>query len=79
MRILAAVQQLKAGNVPWGEIDQLILDNRKIHAIQLIRAEFGDGLREAVDRLRARYDELRRERPGGFNESHGEYWDGFES
>ncbi|MDX5564149.1 hypothetical protein PYK79_13660 [Streptomyces sp. ID05-04B] len=63
----------------WSGIDALIMENRRIHAIQAIRTEFGTSLRLAVDLLNERYTRLRRRRPDRFSESADTYWDGFHS
>ncbi|MFC1436220.1 hypothetical protein ACEZDB_36865 [Streptacidiphilus sp. N1-3] len=63
----------------WTGIDDLILENRKIHAIQSIRTEFGASLHLAVDLLNGRYTRLRGLHPDRFSVSADAYWDGFES
>jgi hypothetical protein len=70
---------LDAVEPAWAAIDAMIFDSRKIQAIQEIRSEFGDSLQEAVDRLSARYNKLRREKPDGFSVAADTYWDGFHS
>ncbi|MFJ8045177.1 hypothetical protein ACIRBX_32210 [Kitasatospora sp. NPDC096147] len=50
----------------WAGIDSLIVGNRKIHAIQAIRAEFGAGLQLALELLDERHARLRRRTPDRF-------------
>jgi hypothetical protein len=63
----------------WSGIDGLIVEGRRIHAIQAIRAEFGTSLQLAVDLLNERHTRLRRRHPERFTESAEDYWDGFRS
>jgi hypothetical protein len=63
----------------WSGIDGLIVEGRRIHAIQAIRAEFGTSLQLAVDLLSERCTRLRRRHPERFTESAEAYWDGFRS
>ncbi|MCX5208147.1 hypothetical protein OG689_02285 [Kitasatospora sp. NBC_00240] len=63
----------------WSAIDALILENRRIHAIQSIRSEFGTSLRLAVDLLDERYIRLRRRQPDGFSEIPDTYRTSFDS
>lgn len=63
----------------WSGIDALIMESRRIHAIQAIRTEFGTSLRLAVDLLNERYTRLRRRHPDRFSEGADTYWDGFHS
>ncbi|MGQ4360217.1 hypothetical protein [Streptomyces sp. SAS_272] len=69
----------RADDRRWSGIDVLIMDNRRIHAIQAIRSEFGTSLPLAVDLLSERYTRLRRRYPDRFGESTDTYWDGFRS
>lgn len=75
-RLTSAV---KADDGRWSGIDPLITENRKIHAIQAIRTEFGTSLQLAVDLLNERYTRLRHRHPDRFHESADTYWDGFRS
>ncbi|MHA6758248.1 hypothetical protein [Streptacidiphilus sp. PAMC 29251] len=61
----------------WTGIDDLIMESRKIHALQAIRVEFGTSLRLAIDLLNERHTRLRRRHPDRFSESADTYWDGF--
>ncbi len=63
----------------WSGIDDLILGNRKIHAIQGIRTEFGTSLGLATTLLVERYTKLRLRYPDRFSDSPETYWDGFHS
>ncbi|MDQ0964428.1 hypothetical protein QFZ66_008306 [Streptomyces sp. B4I13] len=63
----------------WSGIDALITENRRIHAIQAIRSEFGTSLHLAVELLNERYTRLRRRHPDRFGESADTYWEGFHS
>ncbi|MER6563926.1 hypothetical protein ABT300_40655 [Streptomyces sp. NPDC001027] len=74
---LTSAEQADDGR--WSGIDDLITQNRKIHAIQAIRTEFGTSLQLAVDLLDERYTRLRRRHPDRFGESADAYWDGFRS
>ncbi|WP_329375681.1 hypothetical protein [Streptomyces sp. NBC_01483] len=67
--IVAAVAQLRAeidalklpsdGTDPrWSRIDYLILEGRRIQALQRIRDEFGGGIHDALDLLNHRYIRL---------------------
>ncbi|WP_327679285.1 hypothetical protein [Streptomyces sp. NBC_00467] len=60
-------------------VDRNILDQRIILALQGIRESLGCSLSEAMDVFGARYEELRRERPGDFIVGPGEYGRGFYS
>lgn len=85
--ILDAVRQLSVDAVSptssdenrWTAIDRLILDGRRIPAIQGIREEFGGGIHEALDMLVRRYDRLRADRPNEFAQDHENYWRNFYS
>jgi len=74
---LTSAEQADDGR--WSGIDGLITENRRIHAIQAIRAEFGTSLQLAVDLLNERYTRLRHRHPDRFRESADTYWDGFRS
>ncbi|WP_328433273.1 hypothetical protein [Streptomyces sp. NBC_00425] len=63
----------------WSGIDVLIMDGRRIHAVQAVRTEFGTSLQLAVELLSERYTRLRRRYPDRFGESADTYWDGFRS
>ncbi|MEH0549023.1 hypothetical protein QA802_39965 [Streptomyces sp. B21-105] len=69
----------QADDPRWSGIDDLIMDNRKIHAIQAIRIGFDTSLQSAVDLLNERYTRLRRRHPDRFSDSADTYWDGFHS
>ncbi|MGW7614028.1 hypothetical protein ACWGKW_43780 [Streptomyces sp. NPDC054766] len=75
--IVAAVAQLRAeidalkqpsdGTDPrWSQIDYLILEGRRIQALQRIRDEFGGGIHDALDLLNHRYIRLRQDRSEDF-------------
>ncbi len=75
--IIAAVVQLRAevdalkqpsdGTDPcWSQIDYLILEGRRIQALQRIRDEFGGGIHDALDLLNHRFLRLREDRPEDF-------------
>ncbi|MGW2821973.1 hypothetical protein ACWC24_13310 [Streptomyces sp. NPDC001443] len=75
--IVAAVARLRAetdafrqpgdGTHPqWARIDYLILEGRRIQALQRIRDEFGGGIHEALGLLDQRSLRLRRDRPDDF-------------
>jgi hypothetical protein len=61
----------------WNRLDELIVGNQKLRALQLVRKIFDCGLTEAYDLMVIRYDELRADRPDAFSERHEAYWDGF--
>lgn len=63
----------------WAPIDREIFAGRKISAIQLIRAEFGGGIHEALNILVQRYDRLRHDQPSAFDTDAETYWNGFHS
>ncbi|OKI13229.1 hypothetical protein [Streptomyces sp. CB03911] len=63
----------------WSAIDALILENRRIQAVQSIRSEFGTSLRLAVDLLNERFIRLRRRHPDGFGEGPDTYGNGISS
>ncbi|MGW4651489.1 hypothetical protein [Kitasatospora sp. NPDC004289] len=69
----------RSDGLRWSGIDDLITGNRKIHAVQTIRARFGASLPLAVDLLSERYTQLRHRYPERFSESPEAYWDGFTS
>lgn len=60
-------------------IDELILAERIIPALQAIMAELGCSLREAFDEFQQRYDRLRTERPDDFTLPPDEYGHNFYS
>lgn len=60
-------------------IDELILAERIIPALQAIMAELGRSLSEALDEFQQRYDRLRTERPDDFTLSPEEYGRNFHS
>jgi hypothetical protein len=64
---------------PRTVIDDLIVSNQKIRAITTIRAAYGTSLREALDGMIARYEQLRAEQPDTFTISHEEWGHGFYS
>lgn len=51
----------------WSRIDHLILEGRRIQAVQKIREEFGGSLPEAVELLDNRVRRLREDRPDDFS------------
>ncbi|MFI5533917.1 hypothetical protein ACIA8O_35810 [Kitasatospora sp. NPDC051853] len=63
----------------WSTIDDLIVANRKIHAVQAIRTEFDTSLPLALDLLAERHTRLRHRHPTRFEEPADTYWDGFAS
>ncbi|WP_107084391.1 hypothetical protein [Streptomyces sp. NRRL S-495] len=78
--IVAAVVQLRAevdalkqpsdGTDPrWSQIDYLILEGRRIQALQKIRDEFGGGIHDALELLNHRFLRLREDRPEDFTAS----------
>lgn len=54
-------------------VDELILAEKILLALQGIRAELGCSLGDAIDEFQRRYDRLRAERPNDFTLSPGEY------
>ncbi|MFE1593533.1 hypothetical protein [Nocardia sp. NPDC058705] len=54
-------------------VDELILAERILPALQGIRAELGCSLGDAVDEFERRYDRLRAERPNDFALAPEEY------
>ncbi|MGW0875627.1 hypothetical protein ACWD3Z_34845 [Streptomyces sp. NPDC002740] len=50
----------------WSKIDYLILEGRRIQALQRIRDEFGGGIPDALDLLNNRCIRLRQDRPEDF-------------
>lgn len=60
-------------------IDELILAERIITALQGIIAELGCSLRESIDEFERRYDRLRAERPQDFAQPPGQYGRNFYS
>ncbi|MFD9434727.1 hypothetical protein [Streptomyces sp. NPDC060002] len=75
--IVAAVTQLRAEidalkqpsdgtDQRWSKIDYLILEGRRIQALQRIRDEFGGGIPDALDLLNHRCLRLRQDRPEDF-------------
>ena len=63
----------------WQPIDEAIFANRKLPAIEQIRALSGCDLKEALERLYERYTELRAEAPERFSCTDQDYWAGFYS
>ncbi|RFS81675.1 hypothetical protein D0T12_30785 [Actinomadura spongiicola] len=57
-------------------LDRLILQGQVLTAVRWIMGTYECGLADATCFLYARYDELRRSRPGDFAKSHEEYWRG---
>jgi hypothetical protein len=75
--IVAAVAQLRAEidalkqptdgtDLRWSQIDYLILEGRRIQALQRIRDEFGGGIPDALDLLNHRYIRLQQDRSEDF-------------
>lgn len=60
-------------------IDELILAERIVPALQAIMAELGCSLRESFDEFQQRYDRLRTERPDEFTLPPEEYGHNFYS
>jgi hypothetical protein len=60
----------------WNELDELIVGNQKLRALQLVKKIFDCGLPDAYNLMVIRYDELRADRPNAFGEPHEAYWDG---
>ncbi|NMO57898.1 hypothetical protein HH310_42910 [Actinoplanes sp. TBRC 11911] len=63
----------------WPEVDELIVTNRILAGIQVIRHGRGCGLHAALDEFVGRYRWLREKRPGAFTVSDESYWIGFYS
>jgi hypothetical protein len=63
----------------WEPIDKDIFEHRVLHALIQIRKTMGCGLKEAIDIVHQRYEELRRTFPERFTVGADEYWIGFES
>ncbi len=61
------------------ELDQAVVDNRKLHGIRVIREWTGASHTEALETYYHRYIELRRTSPTRFLDPHEDYWDGFYS
>jgi hypothetical protein len=61
------------------ELDRLIVSNRKLEAVRLLRERYGFEIADALKALTARYLELREASPALFTVSDAEYWDGFHS
>ncbi|MEV6576281.1 hypothetical protein [Streptomyces sp. NPDC051577] len=81
-KIVAAVVQLRAEvdaltqpsdgtDSRWSQIDYLILEGRRIQALQKIRDEFGGGIHDALELLNHRFLCLQKVRPEDFTT--GEY------
>jgi len=66
-------------DLPWEELDALILSGEKIHFLKSVCDASGMGLKEAITLLYERYELLRRTRPDEFQCSEAEYWKGFYS
>ncbi|MES2697708.1 MAG: hypothetical protein V4773_29865 [Verrucomicrobiota bacterium] len=60
-------------------LDQLIVANEKMRAIELIRMKSGCSIPEALDILARRYRELRVAAPQLFKRTDEEFWAGFYS
>lgn len=60
-------------------IDELILAERIVPALQAIMAELGCSLHESIDEFQQRYDRLRTERPDDFTLPPEEYGRDFHS
>ncbi|MFD8754400.1 hypothetical protein ACFV0O_25945 [Kitasatospora sp. NPDC059577] len=70
-----ALRQPSDGTDPrWSRIDYLILEGRRIQALQRIRDEFGGGLHDGLELLNSRSLRLREERPDDFTSVE---WQGF--
>ncbi|SDQ56022.1 hypothetical protein [Thermostaphylospora chromogena] len=50
----------------WGAVDDLIVAERIVPAMMIMRERFGDTIHEAIDRFSERYEYLRRVRPADF-------------
>ena len=61
------------------ELDSLIVSNRKLEAVQLLRQRRGLTLVAATEALTSRYSELRASSPGRFTCGDEQYWRGFHS
>ena len=61
------------------DIDQLIVANQKMRAIELIRNQSKCDIPEALDILTRRYRELRSTKPHLFRCSDSRFWEGFYS
>ncbi|WP_143728209.1 hypothetical protein [Micromonospora cremea] len=60
----------------WDHLNRLIVEGRRIQAVQAIRASCGCAIPEALDMLAERYALLRAARPDDFKQSHDDYWQG---
>ncbi|MEU7909040.1 hypothetical protein [Actinoplanes sp. NPDC049118] len=63
----------------WPEVDELIVTNRIIEGIQVIRGSRECGIPTALDEFVERYRWLRENRPGDFTAGKESYWSGFYS
>jgi hypothetical protein len=61
------------------KLDELIIANRKLEALLLLRQERGLSIPEALDAFTARYKQLRAEAPDRFTCDDKKYWEGFYS
>jgi hypothetical protein len=66
-------------DLPWDELDPLILAGAKVHFLKRVCDASGMDLRAALELLDDRYNLLRQTRPDEFQCSHEEYWKGFYS
>ncbi|MET8911656.1 MULTISPECIES: hypothetical protein [Micromonospora] len=63
----------------WDETDRLIIEGRRIQAVQAIRAARECIIPDALDMLAGRYALLRATRPDDLTQSDEDYWAGFYS
>ncbi|MEV0353125.1 hypothetical protein AB0H88_45850 [Nonomuraea sp. NPDC050680] len=57
----------------WVAIDDLIVAERIVPALMIMREQFGDTIHEAIDRFNERYEYLRGVRFEDFTKPRGEY------
>jgi hypothetical protein len=63
----------------WRPIDEAIVANLKLKALQQIQLLNGYSLKEAIECLCKRYAKLRQDSPERFTCSHDDYWAEFYS
>ena len=61
------------------QLDDYILQNKKILFVKTFRDHTGCSIHEALDVLTGRYDVLRQEKPDVFMQDHDDYWRHFYS
>ena len=63
----------------WDELDQLIIENKKLEFTQLYRKLSGGSLRDGIIAKGERYRYLKEQCPEKFTLTDEEYWDGYYS